>query len=317
MKQTPYLLIFLFLLAGLHSHAQYTDVINSNRPGSSDGAFAVGKNVLQGEFGILYEKQEHSGLLTETNDLGLSFAIRYGFLFEELEVLWEGTYIFQEFTFNGFNPPLQFNNNDFLMHTIGAKYLVYDPYKKERKPNLYSWRANNKFQWRDLIPSISVYAGANLFFADNPFVPEDTSISPKVAVLLQNHFPGNWVLVSNIIYDRFTEDDPILSYIITLTHALNNPKWSIFIENQGVNSDDYADVIFRGGAAHLINKNLQVDALVGFNVKDTPSRLFGAIGVSFRLDYHKDELIIIDDSNLRKDKKKRKKKNKDPFIIDN
>ena len=31
------------------SHGQYTDQINSNRPGASIGAFSVGKNVVQFE----------------------------------------------------------------------------------------------------------------------------------------------------------------------------------------------------------------------------------------------------------------------------
>ena len=46
------LLFSVFILISNFSvFAQYTDVINSNRPGISQGAFAVGKNVLQFELG--------------------------------------------------------------------------------------------------------------------------------------------------------------------------------------------------------------------------------------------------------------------------
>ena len=36
-------------------NSQYTDQINSNRPGASVGAFSVGKNVIQSELGFSLE----------------------------------------------------------------------------------------------------------------------------------------------------------------------------------------------------------------------------------------------------------------------
>ena len=52
-----YTLFFLFLELTLH--AQYTDQINSNRPGASIGAFAVGKRIIQFEGGFEYRKYKH------------------------------------------------------------------------------------------------------------------------------------------------------------------------------------------------------------------------------------------------------------------
>ena len=43
---------FLFLLCVMNSYSQYTDIINSNRPGQSKSAFAVGQNVAQLESGF-------------------------------------------------------------------------------------------------------------------------------------------------------------------------------------------------------------------------------------------------------------------------
>ena len=48
---------FIFLSSSL-SYAQYTNLINSNRPGSSQGAFAVGVNVIQFETGLVKIKEE-------------------------------------------------------------------------------------------------------------------------------------------------------------------------------------------------------------------------------------------------------------------
>ena len=83
MNRLYFIVVFLFFITNL-SYAQYTEVINSNRPGASYSAFAVGKNVLQGEAGFYYERQDHSLLETEANRYGVDYAIRYGFLFEQL-----------------------------------------------------------------------------------------------------------------------------------------------------------------------------------------------------------------------------------------
>jgi hypothetical protein len=67
------------------------------------------------------------------------------------------------------------------------------------------------------------------------------------------------------------------------------------LENQGVSSDRYADVLLRGGGAYLVNENFQVDANLGGSFKNSPSRLFVSVGASYRLDLHKDVLIPIED----------------------
>ena len=271
-------------------NAQYTDVINSNRPGFSYSAFSVGKNVAQGEFGLLYDKSKHYGLDTKQILFGFDFAVRYGLLFEELEIIWDGAYAFGKFTNEAVIPAATEKRSNFLRHTIGVKYLVFDPFKKymDEGPNIRSWNANHNFQWKNLIPAISVYAGVNFNLGDNPFYPDDPTISPKVMVATQSHLTPEWVFVTNIMYDKITADDPVLSYILTLTHTLNDPKYSMFVEHQGIKSDTYSDGYIRGGAARLISKDLQVDVSIGTNIKNTPVRVFGGIGVSYRLDNHSD-----------------------------
>ncbi|MEL4308540.1 transporter [Joostella sp. CR20] len=314
-----YYLIAILIFVTQFTYAQYTEVINSNRPGASYSAFAVGKNVIQGEGGLYYERQEHTLLDTEANRYGVDYAIRYGLLFEQLEVILDGTFIKENLTDYSISPSEEYSRSNFTHNTIGVKYLIYDPYKnpETNKPDLYSWKANNHVQWRDLIPAVAVYAGANFNFGDNPFYPNDPQISPKVMVATQNHFTANWVLVMNFIYDKFTSDDPLFNYIITLTHALPDPRYSIFIEHQGYKSDSYGDGIFRGGAARLFNKNMQIDASVGINIKDTPSRFFVSAGMSYRIDNHSDRQKRIDNLSdeekefVKEAKKNRKKSN--PF----
>ncbi|MCQ0112202.1 transporter [Zhouia amylolytica] len=316
MKNLTYLTCF-FLLFTISAKAQYTEVINSNRPGNSVSAFSVGKNVIQGEAGFLFEKREHDLLRTSSNLKSGEFAVRYGFLFEQLEIIWNGTFTNQNITDNSTSPAYKYSRTDFTQNTVGLKFLVFDPFKnpETNKPNLYSWRANNRPQWSDLIPAVALYAGMNMNFGDNPYYPTESTVSPKVMLATQNHISWNWVLVSNLIYDKFTEDDPMFSYIITLTHTLKNPKYSIFAEHQGFKSDAYGDGLFRLGGATLINKDLQLDFSIGLNTKDTPSRFLAGMGISYRLDYHEDEFKKVDNVSkqekkaLRKQKKRQRKNN--------
>lgn len=297
-----YKLPFLFLLSfvSLSSvSAQYTEMINTNRPGGSQGAFSVGTNVIQVETGFSYGKEKHELLQTETNAWAIDYSVRYGFWKERMEVSIMGEFQSNNVTYNRFSPPdNQQTAANFKSNTVGAKYLIYDPYRKRelQGPNLYSWKANNRTQWADLIPAIAIYAGANFDFTSvdtpNPFIPEmESSISPKLVLSTQNNFIGGWVFVTNIIVDRITTDFPTYGYIVTLTHATNR-YFSVFLENQGLKSDFYSDQLLRGGAAALINPNLQIDLSLTYSFKDTPSKLYGRAGIAYRFDMHnKDEYL--------------------------
>ena len=305
---------FLFLLCTISFStvsAQYTEMINTNRPGVSQGAFSVGTNVLQVESGISYGKEKHNLLETETNGLAIDYSIRYGFWKERLEVSLMGEFQSNKVTDNRSTTAREYSLSNFKSNTLSGKYLIYDPYRKRelKGPNLYSWNANHKNQWSDLIPAISVYAGANFDFADNPFTPEtEAKISPKFVLSTQNNFMGGWVFVTNIIVDRVTTDFPTYGYIVTLTHATN--RWfSVFLENQGFKSDFYSDQLLRGGAATLVNENFQVDLSLTYGFKDTPSKFYGRVGVAYRFDMHdKDEYL--EDKEIKEEKKEEKKKEK-------
>lgn len=326
-KQCSILIILLFSFFIVS--AQYTDLINTNRPGFSQGAFSVGKNVLQFEAGLGVGKEKHDLLNTETNAFVIDYNARYGFLKEELEVSIMGTYQSNKTTQSFGGVTNEYKESNFRSNTIGAKYLFYDPYRKRdmEGPNLYSWKKNNKFQWEDLIPALSLYVGANFDFKDNPFTPEpESSISPKIVLSTQNNLIGGWVFVTNIVVDRVTTDFPSYGYIVTLTHTPTN-WFSVFIENQGIKSDFYADQLLRGGTAILINNNFHVDASLLINFKDTPSRFYGRVGVAYRFDMHDQDEYIEEKGKTGRNKKKvekgskkkRKKRNKrkDDFDLEN
>lgn len=306
MKIFKHLLFALVLVSANCIFAQYTEVINSNRPGMSRSAFSVGTNVLQFEIGPLFIKEERTPLPRyEVSGFGVDFSARYGLLFEQLEINIEGNY--QNDTRTNFGA---FTTEDpranFRYLTLGAKYLIFDPYKntESEKPNLYSWKANHSFRWKSLIPAIAVYVGANYDTENNPYIaPGIDGFSPKVMLATQNNFNGGWVFIMNLIKDRIGTNQSDFSYILTLTHSFS-PQWVVFGETQGIKSDFYADNLLRFGGAYLWDKNFQLDTAVTFNTKDTPSVLNLTLGASYRFDFHKDKEI--DNDNSAKDVLKRK-----------
>ncbi|MFE3848840.1 transporter [Flavobacterium sp. LB3P45] len=292
-------------------YGQHTDQINSNRPGETMSAFAVGKKVIQVETGIYGIKENHRLLNYDANGIGMDLTLRYGFFLEKLELVADLQYQNEKFT-----TPLSSVKKSALKQTVlGAKYLIYDPFKNyEKKVNVYSWKANHSFNWHQLIPAVSVFAGANFTMADNPYsFSRDANISPKIMLITQNHLgDGTWVFVTNIIADYVTTDYPSYGYVITFTKGFND-KWSGFIENQGFKSDFYSDAILRGGAAYLLNKDMQIDASVSTNFKDTPTVLYGGVGFSWRYDANYQEVRMdLDKGGNKKSKsiKKAEKKNK-------
>ena len=312
------LLLFILCITGFSVNAQYTDVINSNRPGVSRSAWAVGKNVAQVEAGPYSVKEKHSLLETELSGFGVDFAARYGLFFEQLELNVEGIFQSSKFTDNRSTIALEDKFSNFKNLVIGAKYLVYDPYKKqgEEKPNLFSYHANKKFKWSSLIPAVAVYVGANYDTKDNPYVaPDVEGFSPKVTIMTQNNFASGWVMVLNLTKDRIGSEFSDFQYILTFTKAINE-KWVGFGEAQGIYSDFYADNLFRLGGAYLWTKDFQLDAGITFNTKDTPSVFNMNLGVSYRLDMHVDPeekdngTDAIDEFERRSNKKNGKKKRK-------
>ena len=297
-----------FLLISATQYAQYTDIINSNRPGKSMSAFSVGKTVIQAEVGFYGIRENHDLARYEANGFGTELDVRYGAFFDQFEFTLNTQYQYDWYQ----APLINDTRGGFKQVTVGAKYLVYDPFIKQDKPNIYSWKANHKFNWKQFIPAVAVYAGVNFNLGDNPFTfPTDRTISPKVMVITQHHFGSKWVWVNNIIADKYMTDYPTLGIISTMTRGFNM-RWSGFLEFQGYKSDWYADTVFRLGAAYLVRENIQLDASFTKNVKDTPSLLLANVGMAWRFDsnYETNYKRVKGEKKSKKDKKSKAEKGK-------
>jgi hypothetical protein len=291
MKNLLYKFAFITLLGMCNFvQAQYTDVINSNRPGASQSAFSVGTNVLQLEVGPYSIKEKRPVFPSyEVSGLGIDFAAHYGFWKEALELNIQGTFQNDTQTFSSLTT-VENKRSNFKSLNFGAKYLVYDPHKnKDDQPNVYSYHANRGFKWSSLIPAVSVAAGVNYDTPDNPYTAAAVEgLSYRGVLITQNNFSGGWVFITNFMLDRIGSDQTDFQYILTLTHSFD-PKWVVFGETQGISSDFYADNLFRIGGGYLLSKDLQLDTALTLNTKDTPSVMRISFGASYRFDRHKDK----------------------------
>ena len=227
------LLYFIFIFSAFFSHSQYTEIINSNRPGSSHGAFAVGVNVFQLETGISGQSLKHSNLNNSKIDgLNFNYLFRYGFLNEKLEVFLDGNIITRNILDKNYINDYSTDLSETIIgkQTLGFKYLFFDPYKNKKwhGENVYSWNAGRKIKLTDFIPAISAIVGSSFNFDDriqyddlffkvkqplhpdlfndgimrsiNFYQPEQT-ISPFIGLATQHHFKGRWVVVNNFFYE--------------------------------------------------------------------------------------------------------------------
>ena len=335
-KMKKHLIIFLILVP-LALSAQYTETINSNRPGTSHGAFSVGKDVLQFEIGISQLSLNHKYLNNSSvKGNSINYNVRYGLHFENLELFLKGGFVKREiknFTING----RFFTTRDekfFSEHKVGLKYLVFDPFKNKKwhGENLYSWKAQRRIKLTDLIPAISVFAGGDFVLVDHIqyddhffrtkqqqyLYPDQAPFSPFFGIATQNHFLGKWVLVNNISIENLVGEYSNINYLFTLTHNLSNPKWSIFVEFQHFDNQIYSDNLVKFGIANLLSKNSQIDFNVGGSLKDTPTYSYFDLGFSQRIDWHKD-ISPIEKERFKqfridiKQKRKEEKVNKKSF----
>jgi hypothetical protein len=287
--------LLLILLIYSASWAQFTDVINSNRPGQSMAAFSVGKTIIQTEMGLDMGRETYSKKDYKVGSQGGEIALRYGAIFEQLEFY--GSINYQKETYTDLITNLDKKSSSIQIAQVGAKFMVYDPMMNyEEKINKYSWKANHKFNWRQFIPAIALYGGltinndANFYRPLLPLVQKNTT-GLKGMLLTQNQF-GRFALITNFGITNFgVANYESFDYVVSLTRGIND-RWSILLENQGMNSKVYRNTLFRAGGACLLVENLQVDAALASSVTNEPGQVIANLGFSWRFDANYSEVML-------------------------
>jgi len=282
-------ILFLSMLWLQHSFAQYTQVINSKRPGFSESPFAVGSRVYQIEAGMFYQNSNEKNIFALKNSLGSDLFLRTGLLSEKLECNLNFKYQKDDFL-SQLEPEKTTQLNGFSQFTVGIKYLIYKPTYKDPSKEIRSWKAKMKFDKKRLIPSVGIYAGLNTNLLSQDY--KLTAMSPKVALLLQNDFDDYTIWVNNVSVDYFNiKEMRTYSYISTLSYAMTD-RFSIFAEHQGAFLPLKKEFKLGGGTAYLLSKDLQLGLNMHWDMKTDHLNLYGGLGVSWRLDKHKEKIIL-------------------------
>jgi hypothetical protein len=293
-----FLFLLLFLAVFQTTYAQYTEVINSRRPGFTDSPFSVGTDVLQFESGIFYQKINDNTNNLNVSSIGTDVMVRYGKFLEKLEINLNLAFQYDNISFDA--PSIDDLSRFGLSQlTIGGKYLVYMSKFKDKSREIRSWKAKNKYDWKRLIPSVAVYAGANIPVTKN-YVRGNTpgfidgKFSPRFAIYTQNDFSDRFVFLMNFVMDKIGSGQKENSYILTGTYSVND-KISLFAEHQGIFKDDNIpnDFQFGLGSAYLLGKDKQVDlSLRRISDRDGSAFLVSA-GFAWRIDRHKDQFKLL------------------------
>ena len=279
-------LLFIFFSYIQITNAQYTEIINSKRPGFSESPYSIGTGVFQFETGLFHRSNSNESQLENPNTIGGELFFRYGKFFEKLEFNVKIAYQNDKLKDpSGTN----YNISGISDLTIGAKYLIYEQNYTDKSKEIRSWKRKMAFDKKRLIPSVGVFAGVNTNFLGNGFKENELTI--KGAILLQNDFSDRLVLLTNLIVDKILSDSNKYSYIATMTYALNF-KWSYFIESQGIFEKKYHPKFHFGtGIAYLFSRDLQLDISARTNFFDDYSFVYSSIGFAWRLDRHTDQII--------------------------
>ncbi|NOQ92456.1 MAG: transporter [Flavobacteriaceae bacterium] len=297
MKQLYTTLFFLFFMQ--LSFAQYTEVINSKRPGFSDSPYSVGTKVYQVEAGLFYKNIGNylywNNTTGEANEysakaFGTDITFRTGQFFEKLEFNLD---LAVQNENRDYTKPTVYSESGFGLSklTVGAKYLIYKPSYTDKSKEIRSWKARHSFDKRRLLPAVGAYIGLNTNLL-NDLYKNSGGLSPKFAIFTQNDLTNRWVVLTNFIMDQAFTDASENSFILTSTYALTQ-QWSVFGEGQGFFRKNVPnDFQFGAGAAYLVNNNIQADlsARMIYDERGDNTFLFGG-GISWRLDRHKDKII--------------------------
>ncbi|MCF6222194.1 MAG: transporter [Flavobacteriaceae bacterium] len=308
---TVFILLFFIQIC----QAQYTEVINSKRPGFSDSPYSVGTKIYQVEGGLFYKNIGNYLYYDKINDesvnysaktFGTDMIFRTGQFFERLEFNLD--FAFQNEN-RDYTKPTVYSDSGLGLSKliIGAKYLVYKPEYTDKSKEIRSWKARHSFDKRRLIPAVGVFAGFNTNLLQELY-KNPGGVSPKFALYTQNDLSNRLVVITNFIMDKTFTDEAENSFIFTTTYALTG-QWSIFGEGQTFFRKNVPnDIQFGTGGAFLINNNLQADlsARMIYDERGDNTFLFGG-GLSWRLDRHKDKIIrsktVNGESDLDKEKK--------------
>ncbi|MDA8594921.1 transporter [Flavobacteriaceae bacterium] len=288
------LLITCLLLLSSLGHAQYTEVINSNRPGFNDSPYAVGTDVYQFELSSTGAYREELYTFNNAFSWGNSLDFHMGLLSQKLELHLQiddtQTWLYESSIFGN-----NLETGNLASLYAGFKFLLFQVPLKDPDLEIRSWKKKTSFDRRRLIPSIGLELGwSTPIYHKDPkdyigttFEYEEIHLkaqsSPVVKVMTQNNLSDRWTLLMNLAYENHK-----LGAISLGSYYVISDKWATFVDYKGQFDADENLQLWQGGFAHLINQNTQLNIGFGSNFNWSNEAFYANIGLSWRVDKHQD-----------------------------
>ena len=272
--------------------AQYTAVINSNKPGFSESPYSVGTGVYQFESNLFLRNTNILPTFSRPQSFGLDLQFRTGLFLEKLEFNASIAYQEDKVAFKNIFTS-QYYTAGFSRMTIGAKYLVFEQKYGGKSKEIRSWKKKYAYDKKRLIPSVALYLGMNTDLVND--IHKKESISPKIGVLLQHNLTNDFNVITNFYYDNIGTNFAEYSYIITATQNFSD-RWSAFFENQTTFQEYQKNTNLGIGLAYLYLRNLQFNTSARFLFEGEAKGYYAGLGVSYRIDRHRDSFIELDNN---------------------
>ena len=251
-----HLTLFLTLAGIMHLNAQYSETIQTSRPGQAFVPFSVGQHMFQVQSGLTYSGFDDSDNNRDGNSTDFNALLRYGLL-EDFEIR-------TAFNINSSTTNLENGSDSDLgglsAMSIGVRY------------NIISGEGNK--------PSFGFQTDLGLNWVDEDFNPED--IAPKITLIHSQNLSEKIGLTTNWALSWDGNDNATTgNYVINIAFPLGD-KLGGFIENYG--SIDNGKITHRWdtGLGYLINNNLLIDCSIGYGKNDGLSDWFVDAGISWR-----------------------------------
>lgn len=290
--------LFCFVLFTNTNYAQYTSIINANRPGNTETPYAVGTGVLQIENTVLYNKQDVQNHITNTNALSNDLNIQYGFLSERLQAS-----INHQFTHGEIN-----NNPNDVTGTenlsIGLKYLLYDHVNKEKPDLKKSWKRRYGFKYNGLIPSVAIAAKYHTSLSNSKFFNGGVN-SFSFSIITQNNINSKIRVNNQLDYNNLGGSIDEFVYSVSSSYVVAK-RWNPYLQFQFHKLKNYNYSSIGIGTPFLVSRDLAVSAHYNASFSNQVSGHEIGINLAYRIDNHVDRWKYI-----KKPKKEKRPKTKD------
>lgn len=277
-------LLFLlsFLISTVSSQAQFSETIQSGRPGQSIVANTVGKGILQFQQGGVFSQSKTPGITLVNGMIGMH---RPGYLYQnrfttENVIRYGVTERIELNAAVNYDWDNHFGDKDILVLGVDGGYLsTFD----------IGGRINIS-QQENVLPTMAVQArlGMGQTYHESDFELNDIEITAAFAWQLGANHGLTVNLVPIFSINGF---DDRYNYSVAYTWSFAQ-DWSLFVENYGGYTasdqiDSFFSTYFDGGFAWVLNDNIQLDVLGGYGKNEIyfneVQSFFVSAGVSWRI----------------------------------